>query len=410
MEFLKTTIHKEEEEKTGKGKKSKIISQGTYGCTYYPGFTCTGKLIKNKYLTKLQYKNEVLENELAIGKRIQQIKNYTNYFAPILEECPIDYSSLIQKNKQLNECKIIHEHEKNDEKFSLNKIKYILGNDLDKVIEENRINHPSTSLKLIIDTYLYLLKSLKKLENKDILHYDLKANNIMYEKESEIPVIIDFGLSIPLEKFNPENPEPQLVKYYFFDTYKYDYWCLDVIFLGIYGSFFNTYLEETDITSNLEAVKKYNQETVKDTLLETFNLTLKKYMDYVFFFSSSFLNKCKQLFPPKHPIQNRIKTLPQVFYQKWQKYLEDNQSLQLKDLFKDLWNARQTWDRYSLSVIYINFICETHPIPLEEKYRMETFVSFTDTLFDTLLALPNERENIQYPPKTPKSQIQLPKT
>jgi serine/threonine protein kinase len=287
-------------------------------------------------------------------------------------------------------------NEKNDELFSLNKIKYILGKDLDKAIEENRIKHPSTSLDMIIDTYVYLLKSLKKLEKMNILHYDLKANNIMYDKKMEIPIIIDFGLSIPLDKINPDTPDPPLVNQYFFDTYKYDYWCIDVIFIGIYGSFFNTYLEESGISSKTEAIKKYNQESVKNTLSETFNTTLQKYINYVFFFSSSFLSKCKLLFPAKHPIQNRIKTLPQVFYQKWQKYIEDNESVSLKEFFNGLWKARQTWDRYSLSVIYISFICESNPIPLEEHIL---FMNETDRTTVALLWHENIANPLSLEPK-----------
>ena len=123
--------------------KPLLLQQGTYGCVYYPGFTCKGDKQTIKYVSKLEKINETLNNELEIGEKIRQIKNYKNYFAPILRQCPVDISKLeIKYPQQMNKCKIISESQKkitNNNNFTINKIRYILGKDLDDTFEKINI-------------------------------------------------------------------------------------------------------------------------------------------------------------------------------------------------------------------------------------------------------------------------------
>lgn len=120
--------------------KPLLISQGTYGCVYYPGFTCKGKIQKIKYITKLQKNTETLQNELEIGEKIRTVKNYKNYFAPILKDCPVSISKLQTKYPQpLNQCKVVSETQNKNStnnEFHMNKIRYILGEDLNETFEK----------------------------------------------------------------------------------------------------------------------------------------------------------------------------------------------------------------------------------------------------------------------------------
>ena len=57
---------------------SKLLSQGSFGCVYYPSLNCQGKPeITKDYLSKLQKKDFNSENEKNIGKKI--IANVPNY-------------------------------------------------------------------------------------------------------------------------------------------------------------------------------------------------------------------------------------------------------------------------------------------------------------------------------------------
>ena len=45
------------------------------------------------------------------------------------------------------------------------------------------------------ECYRYLLSSLEMLEKAGIVHFDLKSENVIYDKNKNIPIVIDFGLS-----------------------------------------------------------------------------------------------------------------------------------------------------------------------------------------------------------------------
>jgi serine/threonine protein kinase len=374
-----------------------LLAQGTYGCVYYPGFTCKGKQQKTKYITKIQQNGETLENELAIGEIIQKIKHYKNYFAPILSQCPVNLST-IQKNypQSLNQCKVVTEHknqkpnnkQQQQAKFNLNKIRYILGDDLEETFHQKKLSSTTqqeTPLPFLLDTYQYLSKSLKKLKKQNILHYDLKANNIIYDKESEIPIIIDFGLSINLNQINPQAPDPQLLTHYFFDTYQYDYWCLEPIWIGMYASFY----------SNQPASDQQLQQPISPILLTMLKESISQYIQYSFLFKPEFLTKLSQLFPQPQPqpqqpqllIQTSIQTFTKTFHDKWQKTLEEHSQDTNLQFFQYLWKSRFQWDSYSLSVIYLDFLSQLTPLPPDDP-QLPKLETFTQSLLEKILSLP----------------------
>jgi serine/threonine protein kinase len=371
-----------------------LLSQGTYGCVYYPGFTCKGKIQKTKYVTKLQKNNETLQNEMEIGKKIQKIKNYKNYFAPILKQCPVYLTTLQKKYSQpLNQCKIIKEsplpppppsnnnnkfiqnQKKNQQEMNINKIRYILGDDLEETFQKKNVVLQS-SFGFLIDTYQYLSKSLNKLKTQKIVHYDLKANNIIYDKESEIPIIIDFGLSINLDNINPTAPEPKLLTHYFFDTYEYDYWCLQPILIGIYAYFYYD-----DKSSSLY------QQTLSPLLIKKYKETIKQYIEFAFFFKPEFLTKLSQLFPPQQAIQTTIQTFTKTFHDHWQKKVEEHSNDTILVFFQFLWNSKFEWDKYALSVIYLDFLSQLTPLPHDDP-QLPKLEEFTQSLLNQILSLP----------------------
>ena len=57
---------------------SKLLSQGGFGCVFFPGISCDGKSQTNKSIvTTLQKKDLTADNEINIGKLIKTIKNYS---------------------------------------------------------------------------------------------------------------------------------------------------------------------------------------------------------------------------------------------------------------------------------------------------------------------------------------------
>ena len=87
-----------------------LLSQGSYGCVFYPGINCEGKKYSSKnYVTKLQRKGYSSQNEANIGKKIRQLGDYQLFFVPVLTTCPIKLSAI--KNKELKHCEIAYDKE-----------------------------------------------------------------------------------------------------------------------------------------------------------------------------------------------------------------------------------------------------------------------------------------------------------
>jgi serine/threonine protein kinase len=205
----------------------KLISQGAYGCVF-KNVDENQKKIQNlkqhqkkeEYIIKIQKKEETSENETLIGKKIMNIKNYKNYFAPIIqtEDIKID----VLDNKELEKCDIIHDNKDPNTEYESEKIKYIGKDTLLKYYMKLLSN--DKFINVFIENHIILLEALEKLESAQIIHYDLKENNIMIQDTDKRPIIIDFGLSIdstkPMENF-----------FYSYYT-EYAPWCIDIIFLS----------------------------------------------------------------------------------------------------------------------------------------------------------------------------------
>ena len=83
-----------------------LLSQGGYGCVYYPalrcnkcedGVDCKTKFDKQKYVSKIQVLDRN-SSEYNISRLITEISNFQLYFAPIVNICKIDLSRINEDN------------------------------------------------------------------------------------------------------------------------------------------------------------------------------------------------------------------------------------------------------------------------------------------------------------------------
>jgi serine/threonine protein kinase len=158
-----------------------------------------------RYATKLVVQDEVAENEVAVGNIVKGIVNYGVNFVPVIDTCVVNLEKV--KNKRaLNKCDIVPKRNKkanNDDsaaarkKFVLMKMPYI-----DSLHFYEYVNGMGSNKKKIIscifDTYSYLIESIERLGEHEVVHYDLKMQNILVNLKTDTPIIIDFGLSIPV--------------------------------------------------------------------------------------------------------------------------------------------------------------------------------------------------------------------
>jgi len=193
-------------------KDFRMLGQGTYGCTYHPLIRCKDQRSgSTDFLSKVQIKDATSNLELDIGTIVKKIPNHEQRFAPILEQCPINISKIA--NDELKDCAIIKEgfDGKKTPEYVSSKIRYIGDETLDEYFD--RILKPSNTplrilqkyWKLLGNTQLYLLNSVRILNSAGILHLDMKSNNIMRDKGQQSFVIIDFGLSYEIKNLKREN-------------------------------------------------------------------------------------------------------------------------------------------------------------------------------------------------------------
>lgn len=181
---------------------SKLLSEGGFGCLYYPGLKCSGASGKSlKRTTKLQRKNKSAENEYHISNIIKTIPNYKYFFSPVLDVCPVSLVKI--KKSLLDKCSVVKQ-DKTDKTIT----HVLMGLDYVKNISFETIITKSSSkdiIKIMLENFAYLLHSISLLVEKHIVHYDLKLQNILFETETKTPIIIDFGISIKVDEVDMDN-------------------------------------------------------------------------------------------------------------------------------------------------------------------------------------------------------------
>ena len=217
--------------------KNKLLGQGSYGCVYYPGISCDGKINKKSYVTKLQEIGFYSANEIAIGKYIKKhIPNYKALYAPIIKNCIVSFQTIHQSDLNIFECETLFPKSKssNNDNYYDNYYDNSYGNNSygnnyydpdSKKYDNIKINYEKLHTKYylmymnyiihktlknyfnnyktfqlyavdLLKVFLILTKSIGLLVSNKIIHNDLHVNNILINLKNNKPVIIDYGLSL----------------------------------------------------------------------------------------------------------------------------------------------------------------------------------------------------------------------
>jgi len=351
-------------------KGGKLLAEGGYGCIFIPGLNCNGSIMNNKkYISKIQRFDESARNEIQIGKMIQNIGGFEDHFSPILKFCNIDIASI--KDKEINKCTILKKQ--SSKKFIVMKLRYVDGNDfIDYLIsQKNSVQLVSN----IILSYNHLLTTISMLIENHILHYDIKGTNILFDIEKEAPILIDFGLSVEIEKINFNDDENILIKnlknIFYVSAPEYYLWSLEIHYLS-YILHKNKEPTETEL---IELATKYVNE----------NKALNKN------FSPWFLKKYKEKCIRQLKKYNNMKYMNRIKY---------------------LFSYWKTFDNYALSIMYLKFLryiningfLDNHFILFFSKLLLKNIdpnpdnrLSIVETIhtFNTFLYQKNNEMNIQ---------------
>ena len=327
VDFNKNNIKDRKQDVNYEAIRSKFISQGTFGCIFYPAIECDGSVSKNKkYASKLVKNNKTDLNEYLIGKIVKKIKLYEYYYAPVINMCSINLAKIDKRERDM--CKIIR-----DKKYSETGMGTETGIGADTIsassyaimkipfIENISIieyfTHPDTEKKEILTyifySYDYLLRNIETLNKNGIIHFDLKLSNLLIEKSKKIPIIIDFGLSIPIDDIRPETYK----KYFYAYSPSYYVWCIEIHII--------CYLVKVNPVLTKDALKELIDKYVQS------NIGLK-------IFSDTFVQ--------------RFRDTALDYYTK---HLVDSGASK-DEIIKKLLKYIQTWDSYSLSLMFLCFI------------------------------------------------------
>ena len=318
-------------------REIKMINQGSYGCIFKPGIKCDESSKDGmETITKIQKMNFQLENEINIGKIISNITDYQWYFAPIIEHCEIDIHKI--PKSETDKCNIIKNEETSVSVFNKtfnfvsNKIRYLGNMTLDTHLFKISYNIKNLN-KTLIYTTKHLLTGIEKLnENKSkmVVHFDLTNNNIMYDEQNRVPIIIDFGLS-----FEPSKLLLKPLNTVFYTTEIYPYWCVEIYFISVIVNT-KSLKEQPNVKQNIVSESEINE------IINTF-------------FEKNVLFKLDIL-------KLEVKSLKDKYVNYFKKFINISWKTCLDELlFDDINHLKEhsVWDVYSLAVTYL-FIIETH--------------------------------------------------
>jgi len=326
----------------------KLINQGAYGCIVKPQIECDeNEYDSKKYVSKIQEVSFELEKEIKIGEEIQKIENYFNNFAPILKSCNVSLNEI--PYDIVNNCKIMKNSlgEKDETKtYVSNKIRYVGKYDLEKIIKMTESNK---QLPTLLDNHLYLLKSIEKLLTNNIIHFDLKPNNIIYDEIQGVPIIIDYGLSFNIKNIMDNQEESYYEKYLLTDEY-YIFWCIEIIMISqiIYD-----YKDGNVTKENLDAILQKIQS-------DKYYLKILSTQD-------------REIFKTKYT-------------EYFSKYIDQPWKNMMNDLLKE--DNYKTWDNYSLCVSLLFVLNNNESL----KYNAPEYIKL---IKEIVLSMPGERIGIE---------------
>ena len=347
---------------------SRVINQGGFGCIFYPSPPCKKETKRNsntnssEYVSKLVKNNFSSENEIRIGKIIQGIPFYSLYYVPVIQSCA---ASLAKVNeREIKNCSIISGKSSStstattatnagSKKFILLKMKYVENIKFTKYLLS--ISNKKHILNTLFDTYSYFLFSLEQLMKNGIVHYDFKWDNAVIDLKTELPVILDFGISIPinllldLDKDQDDTDTYEAYRDYFYIYFpEYSLWCIEI------------HLINYVLNKNSRITPESLQGTIETYVDSNDAFTI---------LSPEFIDRYKKL-----------------CYSTMERFINQSRKYVIGECLKH-WN---TWDNYALSISYLQVIKFISTSGFTSNHFL---ISFSEILMDNIHPDPSRRSD-----------------
>ena len=394
----------------------KLLNQGGYGCVYTPALKCKNNTQSNKdplnYILKLQVMNTSAENEIAIGKLISSIPNWKEHFAPIESHCDVDLRQIDETllDEGGSTCQIF---KKSDNLIALT-IPYIRDGNFTKNVIEPK--HEKT-FPCIVHSYQDILVSLEILKNNDIVHYDLKNDNLLYDNDLNKPIIIDFGLSIPFKEIK------KIIKTTMSTSIAQQYGGMSLdtdtdTDTGI-GTGTDTDIDNNNIDTIITSDTSDTSDTsvlVSDTNENDTNRSLLKSLKkYFYVFATDYYLWCLEIQFICYLVHYNTKLTREIIEEICVSYVETNKAFDTfsnefligyietaidfymqfigdspEYIILNLIGYYQTWDNYSLSIMFIKLLSK-----LYKQKTNKTVQFFYELLLENMHANPSKRKTLE---------------
>lgn len=324
---------------------SKLLSQGGFGCVFYPGVRCDNMQADSSVVTKIQKKDFNVENEIVVGKIIKKLPMYKLYFLPVINECPINLRNL--NSPDIMACDVIANAKKTQDYIAMD-IPYMEGIDFVKLVERSDAREV---VLILSETYRHLLNAVEKLEEAEVIHLDIKLDNVLFSKGNGQPRLIDFGISIPVEKLNMVEDLESLRKYFYAYVPDYYIWAPSVHILN-----YCLHVATKPLTDNDVA------EVARQCTSENKALTI---------FSPEFVDSYRQLM---------------------NQYFSSFIGKEFSEIFDYIMKHKYSWDIYSLGVMFLKILGDLFPNAAEGNPYV---VMFSEVLLKTIH--PNPEYSLKAP-------------
>ena len=277
-------------------------------------------------------------------------------------------------DKTIQKCKLTQK--KAGMNLVSNKINYVGEYTLGKYLENKLLEgtdaktQSETYIRRIINTHIYLLDSLVVLNESNVIHLDLKGNNIMIDKSTNNPVIIDFGMSYDKTLLNLKNYKEN-VKHPFGIAEKYYIpWCIEVIML----SHISRYL--MDHTTKKIIDEKKERKIIDEKNIGILQRIVSDYVGENTILKMSVFN------------QEEI----ELYKQKMTDWVKSMIGKTWSEIWTVITGQSSSWDNYSVSVMYLMELDIVGLLKSTNTTTNDYLNKYIAELKKMILSVPGERD------------------
>lgn len=167
------------------------IGEGSYGCVLRPYIRCNGTSGNDKFISKFFFRKSSYLKELKIQNRVSKIGfDKKGFTIKMKSSCKINLEKKPEvKQISRNSCGI-YDKEVYQIVFEYG------GTDLREMFkkDETKIKLRTMDLRKLLKKMDNIFKGLCELDRLNLVHFDIRPDNILYNFEKDKFFIIDFGL------------------------------------------------------------------------------------------------------------------------------------------------------------------------------------------------------------------------